>query len=71
MPTKIVKIVGGQLDGKRIRRDRLPDDSVPVGKRYAIYQYIGGLPFAHAYEVTANPVAGDVRTIVLTPAQKR
>ena len=84
MPTKIVKIVGGRLDGKELRSDRLTDDDAsvgnmhlflvdddaPPGKRYAVREYIDGRPVPHVYVVAANSVVGDVRTIVLEPARK-
>jgi len=83
--TKIVKIVGGRLDGKELRSDRLTeddahvgdmqlllvDDDAPPGKRYAVREYIDGRPVPHVYVVVANSLVGDVRTIVLEPAQKR
>ena len=77
MQIKIVKVIGGPLDGKEMRSDDttaddehfgnmdlslMPDDA-PVGKMYSARGCV--------YEIAENSVAGDIRTIVLTPVQKK
>ena len=83
VPTKIVRMFGGQMDGKKVRSDRRPDegehpgnaqlllidDDAPVGEPHAVYEYVAGHAVRHDYEIAAHSVAGDVHTIVLTPAQ--
>ncbi len=78
MVRKIVKVVGGRMDGKEIRSDRLApdeeqfgnvhllmtDDEVPVGKRFA-FRYRDGKPTRFYYVVGSNTLEGDTRTIVL------
>jgi len=83
MSTKIVRMFGGQMDGRKIRSDRLPgddwhpgnaellliDDDAPVGEPHAVYEYVAGHAVRHDYEIAAHSLIGDVHTIVLTPAQ--
>lgn len=78
MIRKIVKVVGGRMDGKEVRSDRLArdeedfgnvqllmtDDVVPVGKKFA-FRYRDGKPTPFYYEVASNALEGDTRTIVL------
>ena len=70
VPTKIVRMFGGRLDGKKIRSDRRPDegehpgnaqlllidDDAPVGEPHAVYEYVSGRPVRHAYEIAAHSV---------------
>jgi hypothetical protein len=78
MIRKIVKVVGGRMDGKEVRSDRLApdeehfgnvqllltDDDVPVGKRF-VFQYRDGKRTPFHYVVASNALEGDTRTIVL------
>jgi hypothetical protein len=82
MIRKIVKVVGGRMDGKEVRSDRLApdeeqfgnvqllmtDDDVPVGKRFA-FRYRDGKPTPFYYVVRSNTLEGDTRTIVLKSVQ--
>jgi hypothetical protein len=83
MIRKIVKVVGGRMDGKEVCSDRLAadeehfgnvqllltDDDVPVGKRFA-FRYRDGKPPPFYYEVASNALEGDTRTIVLKSVSK-
>ena len=76
MPIKIVRVIGGPLDGKELRSDDLTADDehfgnmdllaiprdAPPGKTYSARGCV--------YEIAENSVAGDIRTIVLRPARK-
>ncbi len=78
MIRKIVKVVGGRMDGKEVRSDRLApdeeqfgnvqllmaDDELPIGKKFA-FRYRDGKPTPFHYEVVSNALEGDTRTIVL------
>jgi len=73
---KIIKIVGGPLDGKELRSDDLTADDeyfgnmdplaipgdAPPGNMYSARGCV--------YEIAENSAAGDIRTIVMRPAQK-
>jgi len=81
MTTKIVKVIGGRMDGKEVHSDCLaPDDEhflnsqlllivddVPVGKRFG-FKPCDGQPRIFLYEVAINALEGATRTIVLRSA---
>jgi hypothetical protein len=78
MIKKIVKVVGGRMDGMEVCSDRLaPDEEhfgnvqllmteevVAVGKKFA-FRYRDGKPTPFYYEVASNALEGNTRTIVL------
>ena len=78
MIRKIVKVVGGRMDGKEVRSDRLApdeehfgnvqllltDDDVPVGKKF-VFRYRDGKRTPFCYVVASNALEGNTRTIVL------